>query len=376
MKAADKKKKRCIVLAVGGTGGHLFPAQSVARDIQKEIPEAELFFMGSGLSTSRYFYAKEFTGIDIASGNIRGKKRGNFIYALYKISRGIIQSIRYLQRTRPELVVGFGSFHAFPVLVGAFCCRIPMVLFESNAIPGRVIRWFSYVAKITAIHFPSAEKHLGGLTREVSMPIWDRDYLSQLTREEAAKYFSLRSDVTTLLVFGGSQGSMFINEVFCQALNLWKERPFFQVIHLTGNIESCHEALLMYRRLGIPAYVKAFEERMPLAFRLADLAICRAGASTVAELLFFGVPALLIPYPHATENHQVLNAQFFVEKAQGGNILEEKELQAATLIDQLEELLKHRGAALFEKRKMIETFQIQAGRGSLVELVKEVWHSK
>ena len=202
------------------------------------------------------------------------------------------------------------------------------------------------------------------------MPLWDRDRLSEFTREESAKYFDLRPDATTLLVFGGSQGARAINKLFCEAVQNWPQRPPFQVIHLTRRPASCQEALLCYRKLGIPAQVKVFEDRMTLAWRMADLAVCRSGAATIAELLAYRVPALLIPYPYATDDHQTHNAQDFVKEIQSALVLPEHLLNPQRLREELKELLKNQETGLKQMREAISRFEENSARSTLFSLLE------
>jgi UDP-N-acetylglucosamine--N-acetylmuramyl-(pentapeptide) pyrophosphoryl-undecaprenol N-acetylglucosamine transferase len=364
-------QKRKIVFAVGGTGGHLFPAQALARDVKAKLPQTQVLFMGSGLSSSRYFFTKEFPSIDIQSSTPFKKRPLDFFKAVQKLLKGIWKSLGHLRQEKPDLVIGFGSFHAFPVLFSALLRKTPIVLFESNVIPGRVIRFFSRFAKCTAVQFPKAGENLKGNVVETKMPLWDRDRLSEFTREEAAKYFNLKADVTTLLVFGGSQGARAINRLFCEAMQDWQKRPAFQVIHLTGDVASCHEALLCYKKLSIPAQVKVFEDRMPLAWRLADLAICRSGASTIAELLAYRVPAVLIPYPHASDDHQLHNAQDFAKEIKSAIVLPERHLNRQNLQEKLHHLLQAQEKELKAMHNAILQFEESSARPTLFSILEK-----
>lgn len=364
--------KRKIVLAVGGTGGHLFPAQALARQLRDRNIPVQVLFMGSGLSSSRYFSAREFPAIDIESATLFGRRFFSLLPTCKRLVKGTWQSMRQLKKEKAALVIGFGSFHAFPVLMAAVLCKIPLVLFESNAVPGKVNRLFSRWAKWTAVQFEEAQDQLKGKAVVTEMPLWDKDRISASVREDAARYFNLREDMTTILIFGGSQGARSINRLFCEAMQHWEGRPPLQVIHLTGDVASCHEALLCYRRLGIPAQVKVFEDRMPLAWRIADFAVCRAGASTMAELLAHRVPALLIPYPYATDNHQLCNAQIMAEKIGGGIVVEERALSAECLGSELKMILEGRGKKLHEMQQALDAFHQNALRHELFSLVEQM----
>lgn len=362
--------KRKIVLAVGGTGGHLFPAQALARQLRDRNIPVQVLFMGAGLSCSRYFNAREFPAIDVESATLFSRRLSTLFPSCKRLLKGIWQSMRQLKKERPALVIGFGSFHAFPVLVAAALCKIPILLFESNAIPGKVNRLFSRWAEWTAVQFEESKDYLKGNIVLTEMPLWDKDRIGTSLREDAARYFNLREDLRTILVFGGSQGARSINRLFCQAMQDWEGRPPLQIIHLTGDVASCHEAILCYRRLGIPAQVKVFEDRMPLAWRMADFAVCRAGAATMGELLAHRVPALMIPFPQAADNHQLFNAQIMAGKIGGGVVVEEKVLSSEILGKELKEILE--GNKLTSMKQAIQHFQETTSRAELFALVQQM----
>ncbi len=364
--------KRKIIMAVGGTGGHLFPAQALARQLRDNNIPVQVLFMGAGLNSSRYFSSREFPSIEIESATLFRRQISSLFPSFKRLLKGTWQSMRQLKKEKPALVIGFGSFHSFPVLMAATFCKVPFVLFESNVIPGKVNRLFSRWAQWTAVQFEEAQDKLKGKAVVAEMPLWDKDRISASMREDAARYFNLREDVTTILVFGGSQGARSINRLFCEAMQAWEGRPQLQIIHLTGDVTSCHEALLCYRRLGIPAQVKVFEDRMPLAWRIADFAICRAGAATMAELLAHRVPSLLIPYPYASDNHQFYNAQIMAQKIGGAMVIEEKNLSSDVLGVELKKILGEQGRKLKEMQQSITAFHQNAPRDPLFSLVEQM----
>ncbi len=366
--------KRKIVLAVGGTGGHIFPAQALAREFRDRHFPVQVLFMGSGLSCSRYFNAREFPAIDVESATLFGHHLFSFFSSCKRLIKGTWQSMRQLKKERPAFVIGFGSFHAFPVLLAAKLSRIPFILFESNAIPGKVNRFFSKWALWTAVQFEETKKYLKGKAIVTDMPLWDKDRIKESMREDAARYFNLREDIRTILVFGGSQGARSINRLFCGALEEWEGRPPLQVIHLTGDVASCQEALLFYRRLKVPAQVKVFEDRMPLAWRMADIAVCRSGAATVAELLAHEVPALLIPYPHAADNHQVHNARLMAEKIGGAVVVEENALSSSCLSLELKKIILEQGKKVHAMRQAIACFRQGRSGQALFSLIEQMLH--
>lgn len=329
----DKLK---VLIAAGGSGGHLFPAQQLR---EKLSSDAEVAFAGYRLSESPFFAREDISFAEIVASPL---KRG-FVSKSWK---GFWQAIHFLCSFRPDVVVGFGSFHIFPVLLAAVFLRKKIVLFEANCVLGKVNWLFSPFAKSIAGQF---------LKPLVSLLPWaDQKVVSQ---EEARRYFQLCPNTFTILIFGGSQGASFFNEIMpavCAQLS------GVQVIHLYGKGKAVHT---------VPACVKPFEKEMVQAYAAADVAICRAGAATIAELIRFAVPALCIPYPYAAENHQEKNGEFFSQKIGGGRMLLQQEATVEKIVEEVELLKKRRE----EHRKALLEYGLQnKKRVGLEELVKTV----
>lgn len=353
------KKKRKLLIAVGGTGGHLFPAQALAQDLMREMPEIELLFAGAGLSSNHYFHREKFSYQDVSSAT---PFRGNLFKAGGQIFSGVRKGVGLVQEYKPDLVIGFGSFHSFPLLVAALYKKVPFLLFEPNAIPGKVNRLLSRWAETTAVQFPHAKTLLKGKTLEVAMPL----ARSPIDRKLAHAYFGLNPDLPTILVFGGSQGAASINRTFCEASAFLKRA--FQVIHITGRKGDMQEVKRSYESLDLRASVKEFEERMDYAFSAADLAICRAGAVTLAELIAYEVPAILIPFPLAADDHQRRNAEVMEKEICGARMLLESELNPQRLAGVVQTLLAEEKE---EMKKSLRRFKEKAEKGALSELVRK-----
>jgi UDP-N-acetylglucosamine--N-acetylmuramyl-(pentapeptide) pyrophosphoryl-undecaprenol N-acetylglucosamine transferase len=321
-------KKPKVLLAVGGTGGHLFPAQALA----KELDGIEILFAGAGLSKNRYFQKENFPYQEIASGTFLTANILRNLKGFFAFFKGIWQSLALLRTFSPNLVVGFGSYHMAPLLLAARLKKVPIVLFAADAIPGKVIRYFSKKARLSAVQFEEAASYLKGACRAVHMPFWSAGDTA-LSKSEAKRHYQLEPARLTLLVFGGSQGALALNEL---AARLALSMPF-QVIHLVGHEKDHEEIEALYKERQIPACVKPFEDKMHYAWRAADLAICRAGASTIAELLFYEVPAILIPYPYAADNHQERNGQIF-ERLGGAKVVRQQGLTPKALAQLIETL--------------------------------------
>ena len=332
------KKHNChrpIVLAVGGTGGHIFPSQVVANELAKEHQVHEVLFMGGRLNRHGFFKQSPYAFYEIESSSFTMKGIRGKAIACKKIVHGICKSLRLLRKLRPALVVSFGSYHAFPVLVAARLLRIKLCLFESNVIPGRVHRLFSRSADFSGAQFMTCAEKLKGKVIGVRMPM--KHQAQQMSQEQALKYFDLPHKGLTFLVFGGSQGAWKVNYYFCQALSgLIKSDIEFQVIHFIGFKTRKESIEKIYGDLSIRACVRQFEEKMHYAWHAADLTIGRAGAGTIAEHIEFEVPGILIPLPSASEDHQRINAQFFQNQIKGGVYLEEASLTPSTLVSKIE----------------------------------------
>ncbi len=365
-------KKSKILIAAGGTGGHLFPAQTLSDQLLKEHPDLELFFAGAKLSSNAYFDQKKFRFYDIASTT---PFRGGPLAVLKSIGvliNGIKESVHLLSKEKPMLIVGFGSFHVFPILFAAVIKKIPIVLFESNAIPGKVVRLFSKKAQWTGIYFSAAKDYLKGATHEVEIPTRVETNLC-ISKQEARRRFGLNPDTPTLLIFGGSQGAQEINNKILQMLSLLKnEKLSFQLIHLTGCDAMAMRVEQCCNELGITCYAKKFEKRMEVAWEAADIVVCRSGAMTLAELLFHEVPGVLIPYPFASDQHQLKNA-LFIEKNVGGSMhLLESALTPELLTKTVKELIEPHSSRAKGMKKAIQNYKSQQKKQDLSRLILEL----
>jgi UDP-N-acetylglucosamine--N-acetylmuramyl-(pentapeptide) pyrophosphoryl-undecaprenol N-acetylglucosamine transferase len=353
--------KRKVILSAGGTGGHLFPAQSLAL----ALSEWEVLFTAGGLGCNRYFDRKRFAFEEIECATFSFANPLQVLKGCGKIVEGVRQGRKILNRFAPDLVVGFGSFFTLPLLIAATLEKVPFILHEQNAIFGKVNRLFSPFAHTVAITFPGTREYLNKKARkravEVIFPLREK---TTSTKEESWEYFGLTPSSPTLLVFGGSQGAARLNSLFLEAV---ASLPHLQVLHFTGNEESAAEAKRRYRALGINACVKPFEPCMDRAMQIADFAITRAGAATLAELIEYELPALLIPYPFATGNHQEKNGSHFASQVKGGKMYKEKELEPALLAN----IISRQLSSLHEMKKNIADYKQQRQTRQLAELIED-----
>lgn len=330
----------------------------------------EILFAAGGLSSNRYFDRKKFAFEQIACATFSFSEPLNVLRGCGKIFKGVRQSQKILRRFAPDLVVGFGSFFTLPLLLAALIEKVPFILHEQNAVPGKVNRLLAPFAQKMTITFPKTVDYLKGRALKNSVEVvFPLRKSAVLTPEQCWAYFGLNPLHPTLLIFGGSQGAAYLNKLVLEAMAQLK---FCQVLHFTGSEERSAEAKKRYHELKIPACVKAFEPFMDRAMKIADLAVTRAGASTIAELIEYELPALLVPYPHATDHHQEINGAHFVSQVNAGKMYKENELGPALLATTVLQLLPH-----LQKMKIkITEYKRERKARQLAELIEEICNGK
>ena len=364
-------KNKRILIATGGTGGHIYPATAFAQKVMQEHPGCQMLFVGGGLTKNRYFDSSAFDFREISCGTFTSKNPLVLAQACVKIAKGIRQSSKIIDAFKPDVAVGFGSYYSFPPMVAAQLRQVPTVLHEGNSIPGKVNKLLALWATAIGVHFPQTVSLLKGKGVEVGMPLRRGFQRGCVSKSEARKYFGLEGDRPTLLIFGGSQGAQAINVKVQAALKLMENKKI-QVIHLAGDELLARDTQQGYAQLGINACVKPFEKRMDIAWQAADMVICRAGAGTVAELFEFEVPGILIPFPRAADNHQEYNADFIVETVGGGRKYQEAKLDDRLLANVITDYLDEAGAKLAKMRHAMEEYKKNSRTQDLTSLVMKV----
>ncbi len=299
-----------LIFAAGGSGGHLFPAVAVAEAIRGLHPDASLTLVSSMKAIDATVTAQ--CGVGWETLAIPARPPGEFRTAPWRTLRdnwrAWREASRLLDTRRPNVIVGCGGFASFPTLLAARRRRIPILLLEQNALPGRVTRWCAPWAETICCAFPQALDHLKS-RRAITTGNPVRLTI-QFLREAAA---TLEASTPTLLVLGGSQGAHGINAGVAE---LARARPQlfagWNVVHQTGerDRDAIDEA---YRTCGVHAEVVAFTSELPRLYGEASLVISRAGATTLAELACARLPSILVPYPQAADDHQRANAKVFAE---------------------------------------------------------------
>lgn len=327
-----------VMVMAGGTGGHLFPALAVAEWLRRE--GCRITWLGSARSMEArlipdYGYPLE----QIAVRGVRGTGLKRRLLAPFEIVRALWQALGVLRRTRPNLVLGMGGFVTGPGGLMARLLRIPLVIQEQNAIPGLTNRMLARLATRVFEAFPGSFGADAGAETSGN-PV--RREIVALAPPEAR--FIDRSGPIRLLVLGGSLGARALNQAVPEALARMPAERRPQVRHQAGE-KLLEETLDAYRAAGVEAEIKAFEKAMWEAYGWADLVICRAGALTVSELAAVGLGAVLVPYPHAVDDHQTHNARFLVD-AGAAMLLPQPELSGERLYEILQTLCDDRPALL------------------------------
>ncbi len=352
-----------IIISAGGTAGHVYPALCLAAELAS-LSGAEIRFVASGLSENVFFRERSFPYDEVLSAtpSVRGVKR--FLMP-FRLVKGIVQSFFILRKQQPRLVIGFGSFHTFPVLVAAFFLSIPIYLPEQNICLGKVNRFFRKKAVIVASHFPETDPPFRSNSVHVGMPLrFKRE--SRSDPGEVRKLFHLDPDRTTVLVAGGSSGALAVNALFIEALS-YLEDFSFQVIHLIGKNEDEESVERYYRKLSRKAYVRSYDPRMEEFLTAADFMVTRAGAGTIAEQIEWEKPAILIPYPYAY-GHQEKNADFMEQTVKGGIKLSQGGLTGKILAEHIMPFL--RKDLLQEYVKGIQLYKKQYPKFKFTEIIQ------
>jgi UDP-N-acetylglucosamine--N-acetylmuramyl-(pentapeptide) pyrophosphoryl-undecaprenol N-acetylglucosamine transferase len=323
-------------MAGGGTGGHLFPALAIADELKRRVPTAEITFIGTKDKIEARVVPQR--GYNFAPIWISGFRRtvalGNVLFPL-KVVTAFVQSFFLMKKLKPDVVVGTGGYVCGPPLSVATVLGIPTLIQEQNSFPGVTTRRLA--SRVNEVHltFESSKKYLKRLdnVRVSGNPTSAK--LGTVAREVGARFFSLNPLRSTMLVVGGSLGATSINREIERILPKLLVLNM-QLIWQTGAQDFERVSLMLRPEAKQSVVVTKFIEQMECAYAAADFAVCRAGATTVAELARVGMPAILVPYPHAAADHQTENARAMVEA--GAALMIKDDEQEEKLLDAIRDL--------------------------------------
>jgi len=316
-----------IIMAGGGTGGHLFPGVAVGKEIEKRYRRSTtLFVTGRRKMASDILTRSGFRQASISVEGIKGRGWKKGLMVLLKLPYSLFQSIFIIKRFSPQLVLGVGGYSAGPLCLAARIMRVPTAIHEQNSFPGLTNRLLCRVVDRVFISFEESRRHFsGGSLLMTGNPIREELVEEGGEDEKAGRGF-------VILVVGGSQGARPINRAFVKALEVLKQKrrdPL--VIHQTGETDYAHVAE-EYGRKGLKGDIRPFIKDMAWAYHSADIVVSRAGATTISELAALGKPSILIPYPFAANSHQETNAGMLVQVG-GAEVIIQRDLSGEGLAE-------------------------------------------
>ncbi|HAM51817.1 MAG TPA: undecaprenyldiphospho-muramoylpentapeptide beta-N-acetylglucosaminyltransferase [Nitrospiraceae bacterium] len=326
-----------VIIAGGGTGGHLFPGIAIAEEIKRRDEVAEVYFIGTEHGIEAAIIPKEGYPIKyLRAEGVVGKSPFKKLRGIAKTILSLYDSYTFLERLRPDAVIGVGGYASFGPVFTGHLMSLPTLIAEQNSVPGLANKVLGRIADAVCVtyhesisFFPKSKTFITG------NPV--RAGILSGSREGAYDLFSLERNKFTIFVFGGSSGARTINNAVCGTFGALHDlKGDIQFLHQTGKKE-CEAVRETYRKWGFKGTVTAFIHQMAEAYAVADLVISRAGATTLAELTSVGKPAILVPYPYAAGYHQQLNAQRLSEMGAVRVILDH-ELDGETLAKNIREL--------------------------------------
>ncbi len=323
---------KVAMIMAGGTGGHVFPALATARVLRDR--GYDIVWLGTQRGIEARLVPAQGIPVEwLSVSGLRGKGALTLLAAPFRLALALVQALRAVRRHAPQVVLGAGGFASGPGGVAAWLLRRPLVVHEQNAVAGLTNRILARLATRVLEGFPGSFG-AGVKAERVGNPV--RPEITAIAPPE--RRYAGREGRARLLVFGGSQGAQRLNAVVPAAIAELPAALRPEVLHQTG-IRGLDDTINAYRSRGIEADVRAFIDDMAGAYGWADLAVCRSGALTVAELAAAGLPAILVPFPAAVDDHQTRNAQFVVAKG-AAVLLPESALTPISLAGALRELLE------------------------------------
>jgi UDP-N-acetylglucosamine--N-acetylmuramyl-(pentapeptide) pyrophosphoryl-undecaprenol N-acetylglucosamine transferase len=326
-----------VIIAGGGTGGHLFPGLAVAEEFRNRDAQTEVIFVGTEFGIEARVVPREGYPIRfLRAEGLVGKSVFRKIRAMVKVLFSIVDSYRIIRTVSPDIVIGVGGYASGAIMLVAFLMSMPAMILEQNSMPGLTNKILGrFINTVCITYQESMSFFQNSKTFLTGNPV--RMQVLKGSVESAYKLFSLEKGLFTVFAFGGSSGARSINRTMVDALNYMPDlRDKIQFLHQTGlnDYETTRDA---YRKAGFKGTITPFIYQMGEAYAVADIVISRAGATTLAELTALGKPAILIPYPYAAGNHQELNARKLLEMGAAKMMLD-RELKGEALAENIREL--------------------------------------
>jgi len=329
----------CVVFAGGGTGGHLLPGIAVADGLAQSDRGIRLVFLGTGKAVEKTVVGAtsyEYRQVPMSVGR---RLLGAAAARVFSLPLAVGSARRLLKQMHADVVVGLGGYGMVAAAIAARSLGLPLVALEQNVIPGRAVKIVGYFARQILASFDETARYLPYPRKLCAVGNPVRKGLGVLDKAEAAGRLGLQAGFPTLLVLGGSQGATAINDVVVSLVErLAQSVKGLQVIHQCGAQDFERIRAFYEEKKPVASFsVKAFYTDMAAVYSMADFAVARAGATTLAELAAVGLGALLIPYPHATADHQWANALYYARRG-GAKVMRQSEATSEKVLDALKEV--------------------------------------
>lgn len=319
-----------VLITGGGTGGHIYPALAIANGIKTQFPETEILFVGNAKGLEAEIVPRE--GFAFRSVTVEGLPRKltrvfKVVKAFLKTFKGGLEAYKIIKDFKPTVVVGTGGYVCFSVVMIAALFKIPTIIQEQNALPGRTNRVLSHVVSKVAVTFPESIKYFSKKADIIVTGLPVREEIFAAHRDSGLAAFGLEKSKFTILGVGGSQGARSLNAAMVDIIEKASAEKNLQIIHVTGQ-SGYEDTVGTLKARGLEqdnlknVQVKPYLHNMADALAAADLVVCRAGATTIAEVTARALPSILIPYPYAANNHQEYNAQALVKSGAAIMILD------------------------------------------------------
>jgi UDP-N-acetylglucosamine--N-acetylmuramyl-(pentapeptide) pyrophosphoryl-undecaprenol N-acetylglucosamine transferase len=324
-----------IVIVGGGTGGHLYPGIAVAQELKRWDPRARIMFMGARGGSEHAIVSREgYRHFEITASGFGRRQWRERLTALGHLLQGFSQAMRVLRRVQPQVILGLGSYVSGAVMLAAGALGIPRLIHEQNVIPGLTNRLLGHIVHRVAVSFEESVAHFPkGKAVVTGNPV--RPAICRIRGRTHAPNGRFH-----LLVFGGSQGAQHLNLAMLEALpQLVDVLESLWIVHQTGTNDFA-AVQMAYADRGYPGVVHAYIEDMATEYSTADLVICRAGATTIAELTVSGTAAVLVPFPYATNDHQQYNARTLAV-AGAAEVIQDQTLNGRLLAERIRYYLLH-----------------------------------
>lgn len=331
-----------VIMTCAGTGGHIYPALAIAETIRKHEADSEIIFIGSGRSLEKEVIPA--SGYDLKIIDARGfdrKKLYKNIGTFKDLISGRVQAGKIIRRFKPDLVIGTGGYVCVPVIMASHAQGIKSYIHEQNAIPGLANLWLEKYCQNVFLGFAEAASYFKNREKCIVSGNPVREIIGKRKREEAREILGFSEKDMSVLIFGGSQGAGAINSFTIQIMPLLLEKKNIKLTFITGAyyFKAAMNDLEEKGLIDNPDLkLMAYTDQMDIHLKAADLVVSRAGALTVAEIILAGVPAILIPSPNVTGNHQYFNAKALSEKG-GAHILEEAGMTGQSLYEEMMALI-------------------------------------